>query len=207
MPQKILKIPSKKSPASNIVPRIKVSGISSLTDARYCAGMGVEYLSLIFGDQPVSMLKPEDFRSVRPWIEGVKWMAEYSGNDAAVLNRIMEDYQPDAVLLDYSLIFESGGAEIWSRISAGDFPDSGMPGNFQLHFIEQDISGIFALLERIAECPGNHILENYLEPEMVLQLSERFPDLIFNLNSSVEERPGWMDLGLLQDYLEALGTD
>ena len=35
-------------------------------------------------------------------------------------------------------------------------------------------------------------------------LSSSFPELVFSLRSSEEDRPGWMDLGALQDYLEEL---
>jgi phosphoribosylanthranilate isomerase len=186
--------------------RIKVSGISGLTDARYCAGMGVEYLSLDFSNQGSAVISPENFQAIRPWIEGIKWMAEYAGDSPEILADIQKDYQPDAFLLHQPLEFQPHNAELWHRIAFGSGPGEKIPsGNMQLFFENENLPALDKLLEPFSGAFSRGcILENYIPPGHALELAQKFPDLIFSLNSSEEDRPGWMDLGGLQEYLEYL---
>jgi hypothetical protein len=53
--------------------KVKVSSIENLSDARYCAGMGVEWLGF-----PLAM-PLEKFAEIRNWLAGVQIVGEASG--------------------------------------------------------------------------------------------------------------------------------
>jgi phosphoribosylanthranilate isomerase len=82
---------------------VKVSHISNLSDARYCAGMGVEMLGFAVTPSRPAYTPPEVFQDIRGWISGPRIVAELygiSGPDA--IPGIIRDYSPDYFELTYA---------------------------------------------------------------------------------------------------------
>jgi phosphoribosylanthranilate isomerase len=187
--------------------RIKVSGITSLTDARYCAGMGVEFLSLQFENENNLQSEFNLYQAVRPWIEGVKWMAEYYGNDNLFFEEIYRNLAIDSFVFDQipsMKPLQEQAFTFWQRIFPVSATDALPDGNLQIHLDNHSHANQMQILEKAFEKKREVILGNILKPDEAIVMANRFPDLIFNLHSGKEERPGWMDLSSLQDYLEAL---
>ena len=55
---------------------VKVSGVSNLSDARYCAGMGVHWLGFSIKPDSPNYCSPEQFQEIASWVEGVSHVAE-----------------------------------------------------------------------------------------------------------------------------------
>jgi phosphoribosylanthranilate isomerase len=75
---------------------VKVSHVSNLSDARYCAGMGVEML----GFQAISghehYIPAEIFQDIRGWISGPAIIAELYGlSSRAQIETVLNTYAPD----------------------------------------------------------------------------------------------------------------
>ena len=187
--------------------KLKVSGISSLTDARYCAGMGVQFLSLNFDEKGNSTLEQSAFFAIRPWIEGVEWIGEYSGSDTGLLTELIASFDLKTWIVKENLDLSGFSSDInfikdysLGKGNLHDIPE----GDLHIDFSELEAHERLDFLlsafqkERLIFI-SNPV--NVLETEL---LSSSFPDLIFSLRSSEEDRPGWMDLGALQDYLEEL---
>jgi phosphoribosylanthranilate isomerase len=186
--------------------RLKVAGISSLTDARYCAGMGVEFLSLVFDSEGICSMSAETFAGIRPWIEGVKWIGEYSGSDAALLANLASAYELDTWISSYD--WKEGEWPASLKLIRDQKFSEIKPGT-SVSGIQIDFTGIpdeilLYELASLAEKEQEIMVGNLLPLETAVTVFRRFPNFIFSLRSSEEERPGWMDLGDLQDYLEAL---
>ena len=184
--------------------RLKVAGISSLTDARYCAGMGVEFLSIVFDGYGKGSLSPEAFAGIRPWIEGVAWLGEYTGSDTEILQSIASEYQLDTWICSSIPSDSDFNPEIKIIRNTADFDElakSTLP--FQL---EGSFSASDSRFQKLKELSHNKaiFLADPVPAEDAIQLHQEIPNLVFSLRSSGEERPGWMDLGALQDYLEAV---
>jgi phosphoribosylanthranilate isomerase len=80
---------------------VKIGGITNLSDARYCAGMGVDMLG--FGVVPglPNYVSPELFQQIRGWVTGPLIVAEISGlKTADELHQILEDYRPDMLEIE-----------------------------------------------------------------------------------------------------------
>ena len=170
--------------------------------------MGVEYLSFKVDDSGKSSLAAPDLRAIRPWIEGVKWMGEFTGNTAGIFPGITDDFQADAWLLasgtDTQLFSHS---EIWFTFHPSN-PDAAFPEtNLKLIPVDFSEDALRRLLANAFRGPGQVMLAGIQQPEQALKLAAEFPELIFSLESGPEERPGWMDLSALQDFLEALDQD
>ncbi|MBL7857481.1 MAG: phosphoribosylanthranilate isomerase [Cyclobacteriaceae bacterium] len=75
---------------------VKVGSITNLSDARYCAGMGVDLLGFCALEGQANYISPKQFQEIRGWVSGPKVVAEISGlNHAAALSAIIENYRPD----------------------------------------------------------------------------------------------------------------
>ena len=53
---------------------VKVGNITNLTDARYCAGMGVNQLGFNVEDPNFTV---EKFKEITGWLEGIEYVAEF----------------------------------------------------------------------------------------------------------------------------------
>jgi len=71
---------------------VKISNVTNLSDARYCAGMGVEWLGFSMDSLPV-----EKFQEIRGWVSGVQIVGETAETDAGRIAELVQLYQPDAV--------------------------------------------------------------------------------------------------------------
>jgi phosphoribosylanthranilate isomerase len=81
---------------------VKVSNISNLSDARYCAGMGVDMLGfqVIVGKD--HYINPDLFKEIRGWFSGPTVVTEIYGIEKGEdLTGIIQQYLPD--LLELSL--------------------------------------------------------------------------------------------------------
>ncbi|HTH55692.1 MAG TPA: hypothetical protein VL728_06570 [Cyclobacteriaceae bacterium] len=67
--------------------KVKVGSITNLSEARYCAGMGVDYLSF-----PVSSVDPKTYQEITGWVAGPKF-----GVEAEAYNEQLTQYSPDFI--------------------------------------------------------------------------------------------------------------
>lgn len=54
--------------------KVKAGNITNLSDARYCAGMGVDWLSF-----PSDAVNPTTFKEITAWVTGPEYVLEISG--------------------------------------------------------------------------------------------------------------------------------
>lgn len=59
---------------------VKVGQITNLSNARYCAGMGVNMLGFVVDDGSEFFISPEQFREISGWVAGVEFVGEISGS-------------------------------------------------------------------------------------------------------------------------------
>jgi phosphoribosylanthranilate isomerase len=185
--------------------RLKVAGISSLTDARYCAGMGVEMLSFRVSPENQASLTAQNFKAIAPWIEGVSWLGEFEGTDADFFREAVKSYDCNNWLLHAELAVETERPVNISRFCKIHRADDSLPdGNLQLNLEDFSPETQKLILEKAFHQQREIMLSNFYQPLDAIALAEFFPQLVFSIESGLEERPGWMDLSDLQDYLEKL---
>ena len=79
---------------------VKVSKISNLSDARYCAGMGVDLLGFTAVPGQDQYVTPTLYKEIRGWFSGPQVVAEVYGiSDKEVFREIIGDYAPDLIEL------------------------------------------------------------------------------------------------------------
>ena len=56
---------------------VKISAINNLSDARYCAGMGVDMLGFALEPTNPDSISPEKYTEIIGWLSGVKFVGEF----------------------------------------------------------------------------------------------------------------------------------
>lgn len=75
---------------------VKISEVTNLSDARYCAGMGVEMLGFPLDEAHPKFIDLEKAKEISSWICGVKVVGEFEGNDPKTI-----DYLAGQLGLEY----------------------------------------------------------------------------------------------------------
>jgi len=177
---------------------VKVGGITNLSDARYCAGMGVDMLGFSAIEGAENYINPKQYQEIRGWVTGPQIVAEIYGiENPETLTKVLEQYRPDYL--------EMGVSEFELLNSLINLP----------------------VILRIQQVPPQNIFVDFLLITEAL-LSEKFnsPVLLdiqnkekldaimttasihgIALSGGQEIRPGLKDYVALAEILEALETD
>ena len=82
-------------------PVIYVRRITNLSDARYCAGMGVDMLGFVIDPGDVDYVSPSRYQEMIGWIAGPKRALEIPENVQIDFDEVLGQYKPD--LLNVSI--------------------------------------------------------------------------------------------------------
>jgi phosphoribosylanthranilate isomerase len=194
---------------------VKVSNITNLSDARYCAGMGVEMIGFVMDKFSVDYTSPEKMKEIKSWVAGVKIVGETQSADYEEVKALVEAYEIDfiqiseAVLLPQivdlgkpiilKLEFESAHFEDYLErysqfvefflVGGGDFSD------FARYTLKE-----YTLNYSI-------VLDFGITSENVNELLDEMQIKGIALKGSNEIRPGYKDYDELSEILEVLEED
>lgn len=185
---------------------VKVSHLSNLSDARYCAGMGVEILGFSAIPGAPHYLTPQMFQDIRGWVAGPRITAEIYGlNAREQIESVVRDYAPDYLEMSY---------EEYERL--GDEPS--LPCIVSVADVstiktKEMRSGIaYVIVEDETQCDD---ISSVPYPVLVKVSSvEKLKELLdkgcfkgFVLEGPEEMRPGYTNYDELGEILEALEDD
>lgn len=183
---------------------VKVGNISNLSDARYCAGMGVDFLGFQVVEGKQEPVSPKTYQEIRGWITGPQIVAEiYDLGSADLIAAIIENYQPDYFELSLSDFMRVGHALTLPYIlqlnEGEELPEFATPPAY----LQMDIRHV---------SPGKFVSEY----EIIARITSR-EDLTealdhtgisgVGLTGGSEIRPGLKTFDDLADILEALEQD
>lgn len=199
---------------------VKISNVTNLSDARYCAGMGVEWLGFSMDSLPV-----ERFQEIRGWVAGVHIVGETAETDAGRIAELVQLYQPDAVQVGAPEVV-SGlavlGLPVLLRVDVAQTGVFGLESHTRAALVSRSTTVVlensdeFARLDddtrRAVDALSFHhdvLLGFGLTEGNVLEVLEELPHLKgIALDAGGDElRPGFKDFGELMDLLERLETD
>jgi phosphoribosylanthranilate isomerase len=193
---------------------IKVSNLNNLSDARYCAGMGVEMLGFSMDD-----LDFDKFKEMRGWLAGVQIVGETDSKDISTIIELVEKYQPDYLeVCDWENVIEIQriGKPIILKV---DFATANLPalfqatkGNVEYFLLEtSDEFGIVddSTLSQLDTWSFQYpiILGFGIKESNANDLLEQTQLTGFALKGGNEIRPGFGDNEELMNILEILETD
>lgn len=186
---------------------VKVGEITNLSDARYCAGMGVDMLGFSLDPNSSSYVSPEQFKEITDWVAGVKFVGELPEEVPGEIRNIIGDYS-----LDYLQVSDDN----LSIISVVNLP-------LIVGVNSSNLPKIEASIQETGEVADYFLVEGYTDVLSLEKLSSKYPMIIGDgvevetiedildsslkgiaLKGSIEEKPGFKDYDQLADILEAL---
>jgi phosphoribosylanthranilate isomerase len=188
---------------------VKVGHITNLSDARYCAGMGVDMLGFSVIEEQEHYISLAQYQEIRGWFTGPKVVAELYGMTAPEqLEPIIRNYQPDMLevsvdALDYVLATDLPLLIATTQAAYHQHQANLLAHRHQIAYVifpaDTDENFIHALSETF---PVLLTLTTEFTPHLL-----RLPIAGIVLEGSFEERPGLKDYALLADVLETLEID
>ena len=193
---------------------IKVSNVNNLSDARYCAGMGVEMLGFSMDE-----LDFDKFKEMRGWLAGVQIVGETNSNDISTIIDLVDKYQPDYLeISDWENVIEIQriGKPLILKV---DFATANLPALFQAtkgnvdYFVLESSDGFEiiddATLSQLDAWSFQYpiILGFGIKESNANDLLEQTQLTGFALKGGNEIRPGIADNEELMNILEILETD
>ncbi len=183
---------------------VKVGSITNLSDARYCAGMGVDFLGFRAVQGQPNAIAPATYQEIRGWITGPQIVAELYGlRDRGELDTILNDFQPDFLefsLEEWAILNAAPPLPFMLSVKPSDELPLGMPRPAYLivNVPGDAFSRFLPKYELLAAVPSRNQLDESLTLTGIAGVC---------LTGGYEIRPGLKAEDDLPDILEALEVD
>lgn len=79
--------------------KVKVSEITNLSDARYCAGMGVEMIGFALDEDHPRFIELSTARDITSWISGIQVAGEFQGHNYSNIEYLSQELNIDYIQL------------------------------------------------------------------------------------------------------------
>lgn len=202
---------------------VKISNVTNLSDARYCAGMGVDMLGFSVDEASNNYITPKKYAEIRAWIAGVKLVAESAGTDPVKLLATLADYEFDALQVEDPNLLLYLKSELDKPLLLRVDVDHYEADELDALMGRYAAEATYFLLESEQNIPLTDEWRDYLralsrdysillgfglENEKVVAESIVSAEIKgIALRGSEEIRPGYKDFGSLMDILESLDAD
>ncbi len=200
---------------------VKVGAVTNLSDARYCAGMGVEMLGFSLDPAASNYLDSATFQGITEWVAGVQVIGEVESIEAEALTTLRSQYPIDGLQLAHTTDWAALKSLRLTLICTVPWTDA-----FSLTQFEYDYQTIapyidYFLIESDTETltpeTGYHlaqIAEKYplllgfgISKGTIFQTLSAIPLKGIALKGGQEIRPGYKDFDDLAEILETLETE
>jgi phosphoribosylanthranilate isomerase len=199
---------------------VKIGSVNNLSDARYCAGMGVDLLGFSLDQESTDFVEEAAFKEIVGWVAGVKIVGELGKQDVGQAAELLSRYPVDYLQTDDAQAVASLADLKVPLILRADFAENSQSSLKEICLASQPYVD-FILLES-----DNVVLTEY-EMSFLRRLSSRYPILLgfgfgasnihflleelpikgIALRGSQEIKPGLKDFDELAEILETLETE
>ena len=201
---------------------VKVSEVNNLSDARYCAGMGVDLIGFTLDAEHPNLLSPENHKAITGWIEGINIVAEFDNADINYIKTALSTYKSDYIQISTP--------ELITELKSNNIS---LPIILRIN-LKNDLSVYRDVFETYKDLVSHFLIESETEDVLseksfneLKHLTRSFPIIIgFGIKSNnleqilstiqpiglalkggEEIRPGYKDFDELADILEELELD
>ncbi len=201
---------------------VKISSVNNLSDARYCAGMGVDLMGFQLSSGTPEYINYQNFVELTGWVSGVQFVGEFIHSTAEEINTINEQFELDYVqIADVNLIdtLNLSDAKLILKYNMDELADAAAVAAEMAHYAPQVAYFLFEsdlgiVYKAHVESAVLKLAEDYpilfgfnLTEEKALMLAEN--DIVkgIALKGGEEIRPGYKDFDEMADILEALEVE
>ena len=201
----------------------KISGINNLSDARYCAGMGVDILGFNLEKDNANYIDALKYTAITEWLSGVTYCAEFENSTTDQILMALKQYPKVSYVQISDIQLVSSLTRLEPEIIV-KLPISVLAGSHD---------GLRKILESTHYQVKYYLIEddlNILDDDLLdraIELSNQYPILLgfglnqHNIHSVMEKsklkgialrggneiKPGYKDFDDLADILDAIEID
>jgi phosphoribosylanthranilate isomerase len=198
---------------------VKINAVNNLSDARYCAGMGVQLMGFCLEPGHSKSITPDKYREMTGWISGVELAGEFDNSHPEHILEIAQEcpglgyieVKEEAFL---PMLMHTGFQLIWkAQVERPEDLDALMPKagyfnthNILLHLVSDHMILDETVLDKISHLCGDcEVLVGFgINAENVLDLLETAQPKGISLEGGEEIKPGFKDFDELSEILEIL---
>ncbi|MFC2185841.1 phosphoribosylanthranilate isomerase [Fulvivirgaceae bacterium LMO-SS25] len=190
---------------------VKISDVSNLSDARYCAGMLVNYMGFNIDSSSSKAINVDEFTAISSWLAGVDFVGEFISDDATQIIETAKAYDIQIVETIHPQIvaqLKNDGLSVILKISNDSVPELLSADNLAsdyIHVYSNDFDAEIDLgqLGKLNEiCP---VLLGYgITPDNIIELVDSGKISGIAMAGGDEIKPGYKDYDELADILEPL---
>ncbi len=184
---------------------VYIRSVTNLSDARYCAGMGVEMIGFCFDKQNPDYIEPTIALGLMGWLSGVKFVAEFDNNTTEEINQIIAEIKPDFISIKKTEHFQDWGIPIIFRLNLVEglkfYPPQG--AYILVENSSQDLNQ-YNLLNKEFTDMYKLILSTGFTKENIDIINDTYQPYGFSLKGGTEISPGLKNYDDLAEILEAL---
>ncbi len=176
---------------------VKVGSISNLSDARYCAGMGVDMLGFRVIAGQKDFIEDSQYQQIRGWITGPHIVAEVYGiKNPDELTIILDNYKPDYLEMGLRELLLFNSLPIPLILSVNEIDSVDKLSVIPDYLISKNpfSSSIPLLVSVQSKANVSALLENPAVKGIALE-------------GSAETKPGLKDYEVINEVLELLETE
>ena len=190
---------------------VKINQVSSLSDARYCAGMGIDVLGFSLVEGTPSYVDPQQFKEITQWVSGPQFAGEFGSASVDQIKLATVDYALDFIetsVPDHLEVLADLDIPIILKFAMSSSADFGKLdeifsfGGDLLQYLHLEIST--SLLEEHTSTLSQlkkPLIMNVDQPTTNLDLISQFG---ISLTAQQEAQTGLQDYGEIMDVLEEL---
>ena len=188
---------------------VKVGSISNLSDARYCAGMGVDMLGFNTEVSATEYVSPQKLNEIRGWVAGPAIVLELYNAKPQAFHELLEQYDFDLLETDLlsAHVLKAFDKPIIVRIE-----DKHSNELHLLNEIQNNIAFVIlseSMKDRLEKLNGKFKLliasSGNAAQDIELSQTNRIDGIA--LQGSLETKTGFKDYDQLAEVLEALAID
>ena len=186
-----------------------INEVTNLSDARYCAGMGVDSIGFRIDESHDKYVDLANYKEITDWVAGIKFIGESS----EIIDQNAISYNVDQLLLDNIDLLPQyiGKPALWSlpvnKIDSyrATLTDHATKINGVI-LTSQEVEFTENHKTQMADLPPNLdvFISFGINSDNVLELIKKLPIKGLSLSGSDEIRPGYKDYDKLADILEKL---
>lgn len=204
---------------------VKISEVNNLSDARYCAGMGVDLIGFCLDPTNPKAVTPEQFTEITGWISGVKLVGEFYESSALVIKELLDSYPVDYVQINNIQELDYLSTITIPVILNVDLSNLDEPEHLLTTVEENKTHVAYFLLTNSVSETDKEVLEKFaaeinllskehalilgfaIDAENILSTIEDTGVAGIALQGGDEIKPGYKDFDELADILEVLEVD
>ncbi|UXP31536.1 hypothetical protein N6H18_14385 [Reichenbachiella agarivorans] len=195
----------------NLKTFVKVGNVSNLSDARYCAGFGVNMIGFNLDSNQEDAIDTTTAHEIMGWVAGVDFVMEYGSMALDQIDAVHDSENPAYIQVDTVAVanqLTELSYKVIFRLTESHIDQTGLLDQLspQVKFVlvesESDYDHIKSQIGSIK------ILRGYdLTPDNIGEIVDTAAYYGIGLLGSHEEKPGFKDYDELADILEVLEID